>query len=51
MILRIFKSIYHKVFNRGDASEKLALMKQREKENKFICEEENGVSKYAKKES
>ena len=38
--------LYHEIFNRGDASDKLVLMKQREKKNEFICKQENGVSKY-----
>lgn len=38
--------LYHKVCQRSDYLVKLELMKEREKDNKFICDSQSGVSKY-----
>lgn len=38
--------LHHKVYDRGDASDKLAIMREREENNQFICED--GVKKYLK---
>ncbi|MBA1438791.1 MAG: glycosyltransferase [Epsilonproteobacteria bacterium] len=36
--------LYHEVFDRGEATDRLVLMKQREKDNLFICQK--GVDQY-----